>query len=75
MKATLSRSYTLKWQFKGAPHYCVSKCKKIINTRTNKAVKRCLNGGSIGYWIEGKWVSERKLKYLIETIQEGEVPF
>jgi hypothetical protein len=75
MKTLISNTYALKWQYKDAPHYCVSLCKKIINTRTNKVLKRCLNGGSIGYWIKGSWVAEKNVNRLLEIIEEVDCPF
>lgn len=69
---TVSIKYTLKWRFKKYHNIQITNCKKIINTKTNKILKQCLNGGSIGYWIGRKFIPKRKLNENIEIIPKKE---
>ena len=65
---SLSKHYTLRWQFKEHPHYQISTDRTIINTQRGTQVKRCVNGGSIGYWIAGQWYNEKKVNQHVEII-------
>ena len=71
----MSINYTLIWQFKNANHYKVTKCKKVFNTKTNRQLKQCYNGGSVGYWIDGKFIVKNNLNKNIEKIQISHIPF
>jgi len=73
---TISIKYSLIWQIKFAPHYKWSACKKLFNVRTGRQVKKVLNGGSVGYWIAGKFYSLKKLKELklVEKITTTKIP-
>lgn len=74
---SISTSYQLVWQFKDKPYIKVSRCKKVINTRTNKTLKRTLNGSSIGYWITSKeFILEKDINLLVEKIPQKTIcPF
>lgn len=73
---SISINYTLKWQFKNFTHYKITTCKKVINCRTKKIKKACMNGGSIGYWIEGIFITKSKLNEHIELIEQNQkTPF
>ena len=65
---TISITYTLVWQINFATNYKFSKCKKLFNCKTNKEIKQIMNGGSIGYCINGKFYSLKKLRNYIEKI-------
>ena len=69
---TISINYTLVWQINFATHYKFSKCKKLFNCKTKKEIKQIMNGGSIGYCINGKFFSLVKLKNYIEKIPKKE---
>ena len=45
---------------------------KLFNCKTNKEIKQIMNGGSIGYCINGKFFSLVKLKNYIEKIHKKE---
>ena len=72
---TISINYSLIWQFKNDTFYKISKCKKVFNCRTGRKLKQCYNGGSIGYWIAGKFIVKSKLNENIEKIKETKCPF
>ena len=69
---TISITYTLVWQINFATNYKFSECKKLFNCRTRKEIKQIMNGGSIGYCINGKFYSLKKLKSCIEKIPKKE---
>jgi hypothetical protein len=67
---TITANYALKWLVDFAPEYRVTKCGKMFNTRTGRMLKRCYNGGSIGYWIRGKWWPLGKLRARLGLIDK-----
>ena len=40
-----------KWKFKNYPHIKVTECGKVVNTKTGRKKKVCVNGYSKGVWI------------------------
>lgn len=75
MKATISTTYDLVWQLKTANWYKFTKDGKCINTRTNRVIRKVLCGGSIGYCIQGVFVSATKLRAQLERIEDVFCPF
>ena len=72
---SVSIKYSLKWRFKNQPQYAVTECKKVVNMRNNRLLKQVLNGGSIGYWIGGKFITISKINGMVELIKEEKLPF
>ena len=68
----LSKNYDLKWQITFAKNYQFSECKKLFNIKTRREIKKVLNGGSIGYCINGKFYSVTFLRSHIEKIPKKE---
>jgi hypothetical protein len=58
----ISITYTCKWRVKFATHYLFTRCKKLINSRTGKEIKKVSKGSCIGYVIESKFISLTALK-------------
>jgi hypothetical protein len=73
MTATLSTTYVLIWQIKGAEHYKFTADGICINTQTNRRIKKTLCGGSVGYCISGKFVSATSLRPQLQRIPK-EIP-
>jgi len=67
--------YTVKWRFKEHPNYVVSTCKKIINCQTGRILKCTKNGGSVGYFISGKFYKKSDINNHIELIPKSDYPF
>ena len=44
-------NYIAKWQLKDKPHYKWTSCRKLINCRTNREIKKTIKSGIAGYWI------------------------
>ena len=72
---SLLNNYDLKWEFVNYPHYKITTCRKIINIKSNNIIKRCVNGGSIGYWIKGNWVNEKNINKGVRLIDRQIIPF
>ena len=71
----VSVNYIVKWQLKEFPYYKISTCKKIINCKTGKLIKCTKNGGSVGYFISGKFYKKSDLNSFIELIPKIDLPF
>ncbi len=46
-----------KWRFKKYPYIKVTENKTIINTKTGRKLKVCVNGYSKGVWINKKFIT------------------
>lgn len=68
-------SFIVKWQFKEYPHYKITTCKKVINCKTGKIIKCTKSGGSIGYFIDGKFYKKSNINDFIELIPKSNLPF
>lgn len=62
----------LKWQFKNDTNYKVSTCKKVVNCRTGKLIKKTLSGRSVGFNIKGNFYKLSNINDYIELIQKVE---
>ena len=68
--------FTVKWQFIDYPIYKISTCKKVINTKTNRIIKGTKSGGSVGFFIAGKFYKKSDINQHIEVIPKKEwMPF
>jgi hypothetical protein len=47
----ITTHYVFKWQFKNYPYLKVTTCGKIVNLKTGRLKKMCLNGYSKGVWV------------------------
>ena len=67
---TISVSYTLVWQFKDYPHLQITRCRKVINTKTGRVLKQCINGGCVGYWVSSnKFFTKNNINAHIQKIK------
>ena len=55
-------------QVKNHSDFKVTKCRKVINCKTQKLLKQTKSGGSIGYNIGGDFYSLKTFKNHIEPI-------
>lgn len=72
---SISISYDLKWRYKILHHYQWTTCGKLFNTKTNRKIKKTVNGRSIGYWIKGNFITLNKLRSQLEIIPKDKIPF
>lgn len=61
-------NYIAKWQLKDKSNYKWTECKKLINCRTGKEIKKTLKGMVAGYWIGKQFISLKDLSKKIERI-------
>lgn len=59
------------WQFKNNPEYKVTKCKKIINIKTNKIISYSTRG----FYIKNRYVKRSEINSLIEPVVLNKNPF
>ena len=72
---TISKNYTYIWELKNYPNYKITKCNLMINSKTGRVIKKCYNSGVIGYNIEGKFKSLKKLRTELTKIKKQIIPF
>lgn len=68
-------TYVLEFQLSFADDYKWTKCGKCINTKTDRMIRKVINGGSIGYWIKGDFYSVNTLRKSLEKIKTINLPF
>ena len=59
------------WYFKDQPHLKVTRCKKVINTKTNKMLTYGVRGFNIG----GKYYKRHQLNKMLVKIEKINMPF
>ena len=67
---TIQVTYIAKWQIKNKPWYKWTTCKKLINCKTGREIKKTLKGAKAGYYIERDFVSLSELKDKVELIKQ-----
>jgi hypothetical protein len=73
---TFSIDYTCKYQLSFADNYKWSTCGKCYNAKTGRLIKQVIKGGCIGYVIQGKFYSLKKLRTKLELIPtKDDCPF
>lgn len=72
---TITVTYTLDFELNFASKYKFTKCKKCFNIKTGREIKQRLNGGSFGYYIDGKFMSLTKLRKHLVRIKDASCPF
>lgn len=71
----ISVTYTVEWELKFAKNYQWTKCGKCFNSKTGKLLSQCYKNGMIGYYIESKFYSLKKLRSQLQKIKEIQTPF
>ena len=70
---------TAKWELKEFPHYKWTECKRLVNAKTGRIVKKTTNGrgSKAGYYINRKFVKIEDLiaKKSLQKIKESRIPF
>lgn len=72
---SLSINYDAKWQIKGCDNYVVTQCGKVFNIQRGKVIKRVVKGYSVGYNINGKFITLTNLRKKLEKIPKLDCPF
>lgn len=69
-------SYKAKWQLRINPNYKWTECKKLINCKTGREIKRTIKGNQAGYWIGKRFIKLSEMKSMVEVIKSIEnLPF
>lgn len=68
-------NYIAKWQLKDKPYYKWTTCRKLINCKTNREIKKTIKSGIPGYWIGKEFIKLSELKKQIELIPKDRYPF
>lgn len=66
----VSINYTIKYELDFAPNYKWLNNNQCYNAKTGRLIRQTLVGGSIGYVINGKFMSLKKLKtHLVKPVK------
>jgi hypothetical protein len=58
-----------KWELKNHENYYFTTENQLYNSKTNRIIKKIVKGGySIGYVIDGKFITLKKLKVLLKLV-------
>ncbi len=74
MTITVSTTYTLEWYIPNTDYY-FTKCGRCFNVKRSKEVRRILNGGCVGFTINGKFESLKIIRNKLTKIKENKCPF
>lgn len=72
---TATITYTLEYFIIFAPEYKFTSKGELFNSKTNRKMKLCLNSGSIGYYLNGKFYSMTKIRKHTAKIKNEYCPF
>ena len=64
-----------RWNLTFAPHYKWDKINRLINTKTGREIKKCVNGYSVGYYIKGRFYTIATLRKHIAKVEPVKCPF
>ena len=68
-------TYMAKWRLKTNHDYVWTTCKKLVNIRTGREIKKTIKGLTAGYWIGKRFIKLDTLKSGIELIEDEHCPF
>lgn len=68
-------NYIAKWRLKNNHDYVWTNCKKLINRKTGREIKRTIKGLTAGYWIGKCFINFNNLRSQIELIPKEKLPF
>jgi hypothetical protein len=72
---TISVKYVLKYRLDFAPEYVWTEDNKCFNQKTGRQIKQTVCGRSIGYCIQGKFMSLNTLRKKLIKIKIDNCPF
>ena len=72
---SITITYKDKWEFKDKPYYIVTECKKVINLRRGKIVKKTIKDGCKGWWIAKEFIRESQVNSRVQLIKKEKLPF
>lgn len=75
MYIEVNKMIRIKWYITGFDNYAFGEDKKLYNLLRCKEIKQKVNGGSVGWWLGRKFMTQNKLKPLLTIPKYYDVPF
>mgnify|MGYP001039846096 CR=1 FL=1 len=77
MNQNINMTCEVKWEYKKARHYKLNTKAEVVNSKTEKIIPMKLKGYTRGYYLQGDFVSLKKIKQqkLFEKIPGNNCPF
>jgi len=75
IKFSITTTYLLEYELKNNSNYKFTKNGICINTKTDRIIRKVLNGSSKGYWIDKKFYSVNTLRKELVKIERVKCPF
>jgi hypothetical protein len=72
---TISITYTIKYELDFAPNYKWLNDNSCYNIKTERKIKQVMQGGSIGYIINGKFKTLKYLRNHLRKPKNIKIPF
>lgn len=72
---TFTVTYTVKYELSTNPNYIWTKETLCFNIKTGRMIKQVYKNGMIGYCIESKFISLKKLKPMLRKPKNIRCPF
>lgn len=65
----------ISFLIEGYKNYGFGTDKKLYNIKTGRQIKKCLKGYTRGFNLNGKFISQNKLKPLLKKVVKIDCPF
>ena len=72
---TFTITYTVEWTIKNNNSYVWTKCGLCFNLKTGKQINQSYKNGAIGYYINSKFISLKKLRTILVKPTKEKLPF
>lgn len=72
---TFTVTYTITFVIDFAPHYAFNKYRELYNIQTGRKLKKISNNGTLGYKIQGKFYSLKRLRKHLVKPKNEQLPF
>jgi hypothetical protein len=71
----ITLTFNITWLIEGYDDYVFIENKILVNQKRGTIIRQVINGGSIGYCLNGKFISLTKLKPLLKKPKKEQCPF
>ncbi len=65
----------ISFQIRGFENYAFGSDKNLYNLKTGRKIKKCLKGYTRGFNLNGKFITQNKLKPLLKKVEKIKCPF
>lgn len=72
---TITLTFKIQWRITGHDDYAIVDHNLLVNVKRGRIVKQVMNGGSIGYCLNGKFYTLSKLRPLLVKPKVSNIPF